>query len=509
MSESVRVRFAPSPTGHLHVGGARTALFNWLFARHHGGRFVLRIEDTDIARNRPEYIQAIYAGLRSIGLDWDEGPDIGGPHGPYLQSQRADRHLAVARELLALGRAYECFCSQRPADDDENDDDPEPVATAALPCMCAALSGADKAEARGRGPAAIRFNVPSGQDFVVDDLIRGRVTFPNETVGDFVIVTSDNRALYNLAVVVDDHDMAITHVIRGDEHLANTPKQQLLYQALGWTAPRFAHIPIILNAQRRKLSKRDGATSLNDYEAMGYVPDAVVNFLALLGWSPRDNREVLTRDELIKLFDLDGVVKHPAIFDTTKLGWMNKEYIKAQPAGALADRLMALMKSHPNAAGAAIGGADGAASIASLDRNYVERVAALFHDRVRTVIDVFELGSYFFTDGPVTPTEEALAKHCASAETIMRLRDARAALAALDGFDTASVERAIRELAAAKGVKASEYIHSLRVAVTGQAVSPGIFEVCSILGQQRVLRRIDALEGLLEAGARAHAKAGR
>jgi len=242
---------------------------------------------------------------------------------------------------------------------------------------------------------------------------------------------------------------------------------------------------------------------------MGYVPDAVVNFLALLGWSPRDNREVLTRDELIKLFDLDGVVKHPAIFDTTKLGWMNKEYIKAQPAGALADRLMALMKSHPNAAGAAIGVADGAASIASLDRNYIERVAALFHDRVRTVIDVFELGSYFFTDGPVTPTEEALAKHCASAETITRLRDARATLAALAAFDTASVERAIRELAAANDVKASEYIHPLRVAVTGQAVSPGIFEVCSILGQQRVLRRIDALEGLLEAGARAHAKAGR
>jgi glutamyl/glutaminyl-tRNA synthetase len=281
-----------------------------------------------------------------------------------------------------------------------------------------------------------------------------------------------------------------------------------LYQSLGWTAPRFAHIPIILNAQRRKLSKRDGATSLNEYEAMGYVADAVVNFLALLGWSPGDNRELLGRDEIVALFDLDGVVKHPAIFDTAKLGWMNKEYIKAQPASALADRLVALMTASPGAAAAAIGVA-GLASVAPVDREYIERVASLFHDRVRTVVEVFELGSYFFTEGAISPTEEALAKHCASPETIERLQDARRTLAALSEFDTASVERAIRELAATKGVKASEYIHPLRVAVTGQAVSPGIFEVCSILSQARVLRRIDTLIGLLEAGARAHAKAGR
>jgi len=319
------------------------------------------------------------------------------------------------------------------------------------------------------------------------------VTFPGETVADFVLVTSDGRALYNLAVVVDDRDMAISHVIRGDEHLANTPKQQLLYEAFEWTPPRFAHIPIILNAQRRKLSKRDGATSLNDYEAMGYVPDAVVNFLALLGWSPRDNRELLTRDELIKLFDLDGVVKHPAIFDTAKLGWMNKEYIKAEPASALAARVVDLMHRSNR---------DGA-----FDRAYIEKVAALLHDRVRTVVDVLELGSYFFTDGAIEPSEEALSKHCAKPETVALLQDVRAALAAQSTFDTASVERAIRELAAAKGIKASEYIHPLRVAVTGQSVSPGIFEVCAILGRDRVLARIDALVALLNAGARAHARA--
>ncbi|MDQ6767095.1 MAG: glutamate--tRNA ligase, partial [Candidatus Eremiobacteraeota bacterium] len=490
---------APSPTGHLHVGGARTALFNWLFARHHGGRFILRVEDTDVARNRPEYTQAIYDGLRWLKLDWDEGPDRGGPHAPYLQSERALGHVAAAKMLLTKGSAYECFCSQRPTDDDENEDDQETEKQAAqysrsedVVCRCWQLSDEDKALAHERGPAAIRFRVPAGREFVVDDLIRGKVTFPAETVGDFVIVTSDARALYNLAVVVDDHDMAISHVIRGDEHLANTPKQQLLYEALGWQPPRFAHIPIILNAQRRKLSKRDGATSLNDYAAMGYVSDAVVNFLSLLGWSPGSNRELLSRDELVALFDLDGVVKHPAIFDTAKLGWMNKEYIKAMPASALAARVIELMHR---------AGRD------SIDADYIERVATLFHDRVRTVVDVLELGSYFFSDGAIQPTEDALAKHCAKPESITYLRDVREALAALATFDTSSIERAIRELAAAKEVKASEYIHPLRVAVTGQAVSPGIFEVCSILGPKRVLGRVDALVQALSAGALAHAKA--
>lgn len=494
------MRFAPSPTGHLHVGGARTALFNWLFARHHGGRFVLRVEDTDVARNRPEYTQAIYDGLRWLGLSWDEGPDVGGPRAPYLQSERAPAHRAAAARLLAQGRAYECFCSQRPADDDENDDDDTAAELAARTqsrageqtCPCLRMSDEERTRARERGPAAIRFAVPSDRDFVVEDLIRGRVTFPGATIGDFVIVTSDGRALYNLAVVVDDHEMEISHVIRGDEHLANTPKQQLLYEALGWPAPLFAHIPIILNAQRRKLSKRDGATSLNEYAAMGYVPEAVVNFLALLGWSPGDNRELLSRDELIALFDLDSVVRHPAIFDTAKLGWMNKEYIKAEPSAVLARRVLELMQR---------AGRDG------IEPAYVERVAALLHDRVRTVVEVLELGSYFFADGAIEPSPEALAKHCSAPGTVQRLRDVRDALARLTSFDAASVERAVRDLSAAKETKASEYIHPLRVAVTGQSVSPGIFEVCSILGPKRVLARTDALIALLDAGVVAHEKA--
>lgn len=522
------MRFAPSPTGYLHVGGVRTALFNWLFARHHGGRFVLRVEDTDMTRNRPEYTQAIYQGLNWLKLDWDEGPDKGGPHAPYLQSERAEAHLKVAQKLVAQGRAYECFCSQRPIDDDENEDDEDSAKRSSsapamersisahamersssldreLACRCAQLSHEEKTAARERGPAAIRFAVPAGRDFLVDDLIRGKVTFPGETVIDFIIVTSDGRALYNLAVVVDDHDMAISHVIRGEEHLANTPKQQLLYDAMGWKPPLFAHLPIILNSQRHKLSKRDGATSLNEYEAMGYVPDAVVNFLALLGWSPGDNRELLTRDELIALFDLGGVVKHPAIFDTAKLGWMNKEYIRAMPVSALAGRVIDLMNRSKRGSAAPANSFAGVHE--AIDRGYVEQVAALFHDRIRTVVDVLELGSYFFADGVIEPSEEALAKHCARPETVAHLRDVRDELARLESFDTASIERAIRELAATKSAKASDYIHPLRVAVTGQAVSPGIFEVCAILGRERVLARADGLLHLLNASAQAHAKA--
>jgi nondiscriminating glutamyl-tRNA synthetase len=505
LGSQVRVRFAPSPTGHLHVGGARTALFNWLFARHHGGVFILRIEDTDAARNRPEYTHAIYDGLRWLGIDWDEGPDRGGPHEPYLQSQRADRHRTVAQELLDRGLAYECFCHQDETDDSENDGDDVP-ADAARPnsfasdvaransftsdvaransfarktsCPCASLSEEEKSKRRQISGGAIRFRVPRTGDFTVDDLIRGRVTFPADMVEDFVIQTGDGRPLYNLAAAVDDNDMAVTYVIRGEEHLANTPKQQLIYESMGWPMPRFAHLPIILNTQRRKLSKRDGATALNEYQAMGYLPEAVMNFLALLGWSPGGNREIMRRDELIALFDLERVVKHPAIFDMAKLGWLNKEYIKAAPVGELASRM---------------------AGFAPHDPEYLKKVAALFHDRIKTVIEVFELGSYFFTQGPIEPTEEALAKYCAAPDAVLRLREVRKALAEAASFDTNGVERAIRELAAAKDVKASEFIHPLRVAVTGQSVSPGIFEVCSILGREVVLRRVDALLHLLDA----------
>ena len=473
MTPAVRVRFAPSPTGFLHVGGARTALFNWLFARHNGGALVLRVEDTDTQRYSDEYVDAIYRALRWLKIDWDEGPDVGGPFGPYRQRERLDRHAAAARELLARGAAYECFCGPKTGDE---------------PCACANLREAERQNLRAKGVSpALRLRVDPARAVVVDDLVRGRVEFPPGSIDDFVIVKSDGGPLYNFAAVVDDHAMEITHVIRGDEHLANTPKQLLMYEAFGWKPPLFAHIPIILNEQRHKLSKRDGATFVNEYESLGYLPDALVNFLGLLGWSPGGNRELLTRDEMIREFTIEGVVKHPAIFDHAKLAWMNKEYLKQLPPQDLARRVREVLERQlptPD----------------RIDEAHVARVTSLLQERARTVGEIVEQGAYFFTRGDIEPAPEALAKYCATPDAVERLSNVRAALTTAE-FSPAGIEAAIRGLAESTGLKAAVFIHPLRVALTGQAVSPGIFEVTSILGRDVVLARIDALLARLEPNA--------
>lgn len=481
------MRFAPSPTGFLHVGGARTALYNWLYARHHGGSFILRVEDTDAARFKPEFVTAIYDALRWLKLDWDEGPDIGGPHRPYVQSERVALHRQAVERLKSDGKAFECFCAKTPVPEELAQDD-EPVEVATTVCRCFDLTDAQRERLRSaQGGAAVRFRVDPNRSVTFEDEIRGDVTFPAGTIGDFVIVKSNGTPLYNFAATVDDYTMEITHVIRGEEHLANTPKQLLIYEALGWQPPRMAHIPIILNEQRRKLSKRDGATFVNDYADMGYLPEAIVNFLALLGWSPGENREIVTVEEMVREFRLENVVTHPAIFDATKLGWMNKDYLKRlSPREAAGFVARLLSKRLPQAT--------------RTDIEYVERVTALLLERVRTFADIVDLGSYFFVDGPVEPTAEALERHCSSPETVARLQDLRAALAGASGFSAADVEAAIRGLAERKGAKAAAYIHPLRVALTGQAVSPGIFEVTSIIGRDLALARIDALLTKLEAG---------
>jgi nondiscriminating glutamyl-tRNA synthetase len=490
------VRFAPSPTGYLHVGGARTALFNWLFARHHGGTFILRVEDTDSARYKPEFVAGIYDALRWLRIGWDEGPDVGGPHAPYVQSERVAIHRAAAARLLADGRAYECFCGKtasetaEPADDDtEGPPAPQPA------CACGAMSAAQAERARaGGGAAALRFRTDPSRAVKVDDLIRGPVTFPPGTIGDFIFVKSDGTPLYNFAATCDDHVMEITHVIRGEEHLANAPKQLLIYEALGWEPPAMAHLPIILNEQRRKLSKRDGATFVNDYEALGYLPEAIVNFLALLGWSPGDDRELMTVDEMIRDFRIEDVVKHPAIFDVAKLSWMNKEYVKALPPQDAASRVTSLLAKRLPAA-------------TRTDMPHVARVTALLLERVRTLADVVDQGAYFFVDGPVEPNAEALAKHCAAPETAERLKAVREALTAAPGFEAGDVESAIRGLAERTGAKAASFIHPLRVALTGVSVSPGIFEVAAILGREAATARIDALLSRLALKAQASSKA--
>jgi nondiscriminating glutamyl-tRNA synthetase len=325
---TTRVRFAPSPTGHLHVGGARTAIFNWLFARHHGGGFVIRVEDTDQARSTRESEQMVLDDLRWLGLDWDEGPEIGGPHAPYRQSERVELYGRVARELIERGVAYRCYCSEEEleAKRKQAEIDGRPPH---YDLTCWVNRRNDEA------PHAIRFHVPEDGDVTIDDQIRGEVTWRKESLGDFIVVRSDGLPTYNFCVVVDDHDMDITDVIRAEEHLTNTHRQVLIYRAMGWNVPRFAHVSLILGQDRTKLSKRHGATSVSAYAEEGFLPDAMVNYLTLLGWSSPDGLDIFTRQYAIEKFSLDRVNAAAAVFDPQKFDWVNGQYIHAMTAGEL------------------------------------------------------------------------------------------------------------------------------------------------------------------------------
>lgn len=347
---TVRVRFAPSPTGHLHVGGARTAIFNWLFARHHDGKFIVRVEDTDQARSTREYEQMVLDDLRWLGLDWDEGPDIGGPDGPYRQSERVEIYSAAAQQLLGSGAAYRCFCTEEQLEAkrkraEEEERPPHYDLT------CWRLTAQEvAARLMTWTPFALRFHVPKEEnpafdaDVTIDDLIRGEVTWRKESLGDFILVRSDGLPTYNFSVVVDDHEMEISHVIRAEEHLTNTHRQVLICRALGWTVPQFAHVSLILGQDRSKLSKRHGATSVAQYAEEGFLPDAMVNYLTLLGWSTPDSREVFTREYAAENFALDRVNSAPAVFDPQKLEWMNAQYIHSMEPDALRAVVLPFLK---------------------------------------------------------------------------------------------------------------------------------------------------------------------
>src|SRR5688572_12779399 len=334
-----RVRFAPSPTGYLHVGGARTALFNWLYARRHGGTFILRIEDTDVERSSADMVTAIFNSMKWLGLDWDEGPGIGGPHAPYFQTERLEKYRAGARALVESRHAYRCFCKP-------DDLKAERAAAEAdgrtwnYDRRCFALAPADVAARVQAGAAhAIRFLVPAGTT-TFDDLVHGAIAFENANIEDFVILRSDNYPTYRLSVVVDDVEMQVTEVVRGDDHISNTPKQVLLYQAMAAPVPRFAHVPLILGPDKKRLSKRHGATSVGEYEAQGYLPEAMVNFLALLGWSPGSgDQEVFSRHELIARFTLEGISGGNAVFNPEKLDWFNQQHLLRLSDDELIDRL--------------------------------------------------------------------------------------------------------------------------------------------------------------------------
>jgi glutamyl-tRNA synthetase len=468
-----RVRFAPSPTGFLHVGGARTALFNWLLARHFGGKFILRIEDTDRSRSSEEMVDRILAGLRWLGLDWDEGP--------YRQSARTEAYQDYAQSLLQQNRAYRCFCT---AGELEARSQSQKGSVRRYDRMCLGLEPEESDRRAAAGdPFVVRFLVPEGRTSY-RDLVMGDVEVENDQMEDFVLLRSDGSPTYQLSVVADDLDMKISHVIRGADHISNTPKQILLYRAAGREVPKFGHLPLILGPDKSRLSKRHGATSVMAYAEQGYMAEAFFNFLALLGWSPGDDREILSREELIDLFTLEGVGRANAVFGIEKLDWFNSEYISRCSADALRSMVLEHLKSKNIESQVGSGDA-------------IDRILDLLRSRARKLSDFSDRFRAFFSDD--FPYEEKAAKKFLKDPQVAEL------LPSLlreyeddDRFTLESTESRLRHLAEAKGVKAGLLINALRVGLTGQSVAPGLFEVMLALGRERTLARIRRLTEYLQ-----------
>jgi glutamyl-tRNA synthetase len=481
----VRVRFAPSPTGYLHIGGARTALFNWLYARREGGTFVLRIEDTDAERSSWEMVAGIVDGLRWLGLDWDEGPDVGGPHAPYFQSERIDGYRARAERLVQEGRAYYCYCSPEVLQQKRQ------AAEAAgggwlYDRTCCELTPAQTAAYESAGTArAVRFKVPPGQTTFADT-VHGPIAFENANIEDFVILRSDRQPTYHLSVVSDDIDMAITHVVRGDDHISNTPKHVLLYRAFDAEPPVFAHVPLILGPDRKRLSKRHGATSVMEYPRLGYLPEAMVNYLSLLGWSPGDNRELFSREELIRAFTLEGISGGNAVFNPDKLDWFNQQHIVRLALDDLASRVAPLLEE----AGL------WQSELAGLRREWFLKLLDLVRPRVKRLGQFAEELRPFLSES-TDYDAAAVSKHLEKPGIARALGSLGDALASLSAFDEQTIEPIVRGTAEACGLKAAALIHATRVAVTGRAVSPGLFEVMSLLGRDRTIARLRAAQDFL------------
>ncbi|MBX5465890.1 MAG: glutamate--tRNA ligase [Firmicutes bacterium] len=469
----VRVRYAPSPTGALHIGGARTALFNFLFARHHRGRFVLRVEDTDQTRLVPGSEAAMMAGLKSLGLTWDEGPDVGGDFGPYRQSERLSLYRRYLEQLEAEGKAYRCYCTP-----EELQAERERQRAQGLPPRysgrCRHLSATERAARAGR-PSVLRLKVPEGGTTVVDDLIRGPVRFEHAVLDDFVLCKTDGTPVYNFAAAVDDHAMAITHVIRGEEHLSNTPKQILVAEALGFALPQYAHVPMILAPDRSKLSKRHGATSVEEYRAQGILPEALVNYLLLLGWSPPDGNELMSLEQAVAAFDLQRVQHTAAIYDQKKLEWMNAQYLRRLSL----ERVIEALGPFLAAAGVDPGGGPPLAAAVALTR-----------ERARTLAELADQLTFFYR-APERYDLEGAAKYFRHPDTAERLEALAERLQPLAAAWTAlALGEAFEELAREWGVKRAEIIHPVRLAVTGRTVGPGLFELMEVLGPGACLDRI-------------------
>ncbi|ADD02146.1 glutamyl-tRNA synthetase [Thermoanaerobacter italicus Ab9] len=472
----VRVRFAPSPTGSLHIGGARTALFNWLFARHYGGKFILRVDDTDLQRSTKESMKGILDGLKWLGIDWDEGP--------IYQSQRLDEYRKFANKLLDEGKAYYCFCTKEELEEmrrrAENEGRPFMYTGK---CRNLTREQIEEYLKKGKRPV-IRLKVPSEGKTIVHDIIRGDVEFDNSTIDDFIIMKSDNMPTYNFATVVDDYQMGITHVIRAEEHLSNTPKQILIYESLGLETPQFAHVSMVLAPDRSKLSKRHGATSVQEFEEQGYLPEAIVNYITLLGWMPKDGEEIFDVSKSIKEFTLERVSKNPAVYDVQKLTWINGHYIRNYDLDKLTEAVIPFLKAKNFI-------------VEDFDYEYIKKIVSTVREREKTLVDIADAMSYYFTE--VNEYEEKGVKKYFTKEKVAEiLKKAAETLKEVEPFDKFTTEKVYRTLVEELQISSGELFHPTRLAISGRTFGPGLFDIMELLGKERTIQRIEKALDFIE-----------
>ena len=481
MEKKLKVRFAPSPTGPFHIGGARSALFNWLVARHADGTFLVRIEDTDLKRSTKESEENIKDSLKWLGMNWDEGIDVGGTHGPYRQTERLDLYKKEVQRLLDEGKAYYCYCSAEELEVSRKaqlDAGKTPIYDE----HCRHLTEEEKAkyEAEGRKPV-VRLKVRKDGVFAFDDMVRGHVEFQAAGVGDFIIMKSDGIPVYNFAVVIDDAFMEVTHVIRAEEHLSNTPRQLAIYEALGYKPPKFGHISLILGEDHKKMSKRHGATSVTEYRNMGYLPEAVVNYLALLGWTPKGEQEIFTEEELIKQFSMKRVSSNDAVFDINKLNWINFQYMKKLDADQLYDLIVPFLVK--------AGYVD--ATVSEEKKDWLKKVIWFMKDHIYFAGQAAEELKFFFEDMPALTDEDVLA--IMKEETSGKLLKAFIEdLKALETFDQAEIKKCFNACMKAQGIKGKAAYEPTRIALTGVTQGPGMFEMMELFGREKTMNRLKA-----------------
>jgi len=484
---TIRVRFAPSPTGFVHIGNAKTALYNWLFARSTGGAFVLRLEDTDAERSKEEYAEVLCECLQWMGLDWDEGPAFKnvpakGDHGPYRQSERIAIYRNEAHRLLDEGKAYKCFCTKEDLDA-ERDRAEKEKRDPRYNGKCRNLTS-DEIAAKGDAPYAIRFKVENGIT-EVDDIIQGVVRTDNKEFDDFIIIRPNGAPIFHLAVVVDDGLMKINHVIRGDDHLTNAARHVMLFKALGYEVPKFAHHPLVHDEQGRKYSKRLHGANVKDWRNDGYLPEALVNYLALQGWAPADGRELFTSPELIKAFTLDRISSSPSRFDLKKAQWINGQHIRMLPVEELRERIVPIL-------------AEAGFDIASRTTEWLTRMTAICQEKIKTLNEIVVQTDFFFAE-PGEYEEKAVRKHWAKDGALDKMNMIRDTLAAVSDWTVDALHKRYETLAEEAGVGIGQFIHPTRLALTGKSVGPGLFELAELLGKETCMLRIDrAIEYIKE-----------